>query len=68
MGQMACGGKTHRFEQAIHLQEKSRLFFHIREKLQAENQQNEVFKKYNELERKLIDKRQLNWQMDCSKR
>ncbi len=58
---------THRFEQPVGKQYtygKGPEYSYELEKLQAENrylrQQNEVLKKYNELERKLIAKRQLN--------
>ncbi len=58
-------GDTHRFEQPVGKQYsygKGPEYSSELEKLQAENcylrQQNEVLKKYNELERKLIAKRQ----------
>ncbi len=58
-------GGTHRFEQPVGKQYsygKGPEYSSEIEKLQAENrylrQQNEVLKKYNELERKLIAKRQ----------
>ncbi|APH36757.1 transposase [Bacillus subtilis] len=58
-------GDTHRFEQPVGKQYsygKGPGYSSELEKLQAENrylrQQNEVLKKYNELERKLIAKRQ----------
>ncbi|AHK51023.1 transposase [Bacillus velezensis TrigoCor1448] len=58
-------GDTHRFEQPVGKQYsygKGPEYSSDLEKLQAENrylrQQNEVLKKYNELERKLIAKRQ----------
>ncbi|AMQ71747.1 transposase [Bacillus amyloliquefaciens] len=61
-------GDTHRFEQPVGKQYtygKGPEYSSELEKLQAENrylrQQNEVLKKYNELERKLIGKRQSNW-------
>ncbi|ASS61331.1 hypothetical protein CHN56_00787 [Bacillus velezensis] len=61
-------GDTHRFEQPFGKQYtygKGPEYSSELEKLQAENrylrQQNEVLKKYNELERKLIGKRQSNW-------
>lgn len=61
-------GDTHRFEQPVGKQYtygKDPAYSSELEKLQAENrylrQQNEVLKKYNELERKLIGKRQSNW-------
>ncbi|MBG9768802.1 transposase [Bacillus vallismortis] len=60
-------GDTHRFEQPVGKQYtygKGPEYSSEIEKLQAENrylrQQNEVLKKYNELERKLIAKRQSN--------
>ena len=60
-------GDTHRFEQPVGKQYtygKGPEYSSELEKLQAENrylrQQNEVLKKYNELERKLIAKRQSN--------
>jgi transposase len=60
-------GETHRFEQPVGKQYtygKGPNYSSDLEKLQAENrflrQQNEVLKKYRELERKLIEKRQLN--------
>ncbi len=60
-------GDTHRFEQPVGKQytyEKGPEYSSDLEKLQAEirylRQQNEVLKKYNELERKLIAKRQSN--------
>lgn len=60
-------GETHRFEQPVGKQYtygKGPEYSSELEKLQAENrylrQQNEVLKKYNELERKLIAKRQSN--------
>ncbi len=60
-------GDTHRFEQPVGKQYtygKGPEYSSDLEKLQAENrylrQQNEVLKKYNELERKLIAKRQSN--------
>ncbi|KLV14568.1 transposase [Bacillus altitudinis] len=61
-------GDTHRFEQPVGKQYtygKGPEYSSELERLQAENrylsQQNEVLKKYNELERKLIRKRQSNW-------
>lgn len=58
-------GETHRFEQPVGKQYtfgKGPVYSSEMEKLQAENrflrQQNEVLKKYKELERKLIEKRQ----------
>ncbi|KOS52276.1 transposase [Bacillus velezensis] len=61
-------GDTHRFEQPVGKQYtygKGPEYSSDLEKLQAEirylRQQNEVLKKYNELERKLIGKRQSNW-------
>jgi len=61
-------GDTHRFEQPVRKQYtygKGPEYSSELERLQAENrylsQQNEVLKKYNELERKLIRKRQSNW-------
>ncbi len=61
-------GDTHRFEQPVGKQYtygKGPEYSSKLERLQAENrylsQQNEVLKKYNELERKLIRKRQSNW-------
>ncbi len=61
-------GNTHRFEQPVGKQytyRKGPEYSSELDKLQAENrylrQQNEVLKKYNELERKLIGKRQSNW-------
>lgn len=61
-------GDTHRFEQPVgkqYIYGKGPEYSSELERLQAENrylsQQNEVLKKYNELERKLIRKRQLNW-------
>ncbi|APJ10249.1 transposase [Bacillus safensis] len=61
-------GDTHRFEQPVGKQythRKGPEYSSELERLQAENrylsQQNEVLKKYNELERKLIRKRQSNW-------
>ncbi len=60
-------GDTHRFEQPVGKQYtygKGPEYSSDLEKLQAEirylRQQNEVLKKYNELERKLIAKRQSN--------
>ncbi|QEK65387.1 hypothetical protein FX981_03657 [Bacillus safensis] len=60
-------GDTHRFEQPVGKQythRKGPEYSSELERLQAENrylsQQNEVLKKYNELERKLIRKRQSN--------
>lgn len=60
-------GETHRFEQPVGKQYtfgKGPDYSSELEKLKAENrflrQQNEVLKKYRELERKLIEKRQLN--------
>lgn len=60
-------GDTHRFEQPVGKQYtygKGPEYSSELEKLQAEirylRQQNEVLKKYNELERKLIAKRQSN--------
>ena len=60
-------GDTHRFEQPVGKQYtygKGPEYSSELEKLQAEKlylrQQNEVLKKYNELERKLIAKRQSN--------
>jgi transposase len=60
-------GETHRFEQPVGKQYtygKGPNYSSDLEKLQAENrflrQKNEVLKKYRELERKLIEKRQLN--------
>lgn len=60
-------GDTHRFEQPVDKQYtygKGPEYASELEKLLAENrylrQQNEVLKKYNELERKLIAKRQSN--------
>ncbi len=60
-------GDTHRFEQPVgkqYIYGKGPEYSSELEKLQAENrylrQQNEVLKKYNELERKLIAKRQSN--------
>ncbi|BBA77690.1 ISLmo1-like transposase [Bacillus velezensis] len=60
-------GDTHRFEQPVGKQYtygKGPEYYSDLEKLQAEirylRQQNEVLKKYNELERKLIAKRQSN--------
>ena len=60
-------GDTHRFEQPVGKQYtygKGPEYSSELERLQAENrylsQQNEVLKKYNELERKLIRKRQSN--------
>lgn len=60
-------GETHRFEQPVGKQYtfgKGPVYSSEMEKLQAENrflrQQNEVLKKYKELERKLIEKRQSN--------
>lgn len=60
-------GDTHRFEQPVGKQYsygKGPEYSSELERLQAENrylsQQNEVLKKYNELERKLIKKRQSN--------
>jgi transposase len=59
--------ETHRFEQPVGKQYtygKGPAYSSEVEKLQAENrflrQQNEVLKKYKELERKLIEKRQSN--------
>jgi transposase len=59
-------GEMHRFEQPVGKQYtygKGPAYTSEMEKLQAENrylkQQNEVLKKYKELERKLIEKRQL---------
>ncbi|KIZ49467.1 transposase [Bacillus safensis] len=61
-------GDTHRFEQPVgkqYIHRKGPEYSSELERLQAENrylsQQNEVLKKYNELERKLIRKRQSNW-------
>lgn len=61
-------GDTHRFEQPVGKQYtygKGPEYSSELERLRAENrylsQQNEVLKKYNELERKLIRKRQSNW-------
>lgn len=61
-------GDTHRFEQPVGKQYtygKGPEYSSELERLQAENrylsQQDEVLKKYNELERKLIRKRQSNW-------
>ncbi len=61
-------GDTHRFEQSVGKQYsygKCPEYSSELERLRAENrylsQQNEVLKKYNELERKLIRKRQSNW-------
>lgn len=61
-------GEVHRFEQPVGKQYaygKGPTYSSELEKLQAENrflrQQNEVLKKYKELERKLIEKRQSNW-------
>ena len=61
-------GDTQRFEQPVGKQYsygKGPEYSSELERLRAENrylsQQNEVLKKYNELERKLIRKRQSNW-------
>lgn len=66
---------THRFEQPAGKQYtygKGPDYSFELEKLQAENrylrQQNEVLKKYNELERKLIAKRQSSLQKHCARR
>jgi len=61
-------GEVHRFGQPVGKQYtygKGPAYSSELEKLQAENrflrQQNEVLKKYKELERKLIEKRQSKW-------